>query len=211
MRAVIICGGDIGNYERAKACIKPGDMIICADSGYAHAKKMNIRPDVVLGDFDSYKKDDVICDDIKIYPAKKDFTDSEIAADYALKNGADEILLLASTGGRIDHTLANIYLLKTISQRGIFISIFDGESTTYYLNNLNNEFLLLLFINIVSACIAIGSYSKSIKYIEEHILRLEEKQDKHNSLIERMVAVEQSVKSAHHRLDNLEIKKRDAI
>lgn len=142
MRAVIICGGDIGNYERAKACIKPGDMIICADSGYAHAKKMDIRPDVVLGDFDSYKKDDVICDDIKIYPAKKDFTDSEIAADYALKNGADEILLLASTGGRIDHTLANIYLLKTISQRGIFISIFDGESTTYYLNNLNNEFLL---------------------------------------------------------------------
>lgn len=135
MRAVIICGGDIGNYERAKACIKTGDMIICADSGYAHAKKMNIRPDVVLGDFDSYKKDDVICDDIKIYPAKKDFTDSEIAADYALKNGADEILLLAATGGRIDHTLANIYLLKTISQRGIFISIFDGASTTYYLSN----------------------------------------------------------------------------
>lgn len=70
--------------------------------------------------------------------------------------------------------------------------------------SLNNEFLLLLFINVVSACIAIGSYSKSIKYIEEHILRLEEKQDKHNSLIERMVAVEQSTKSAHHRLDNIE-------
>lgn len=67
-----------------------------------------------------------------------------------------------------------------------------------------NEFILLLFINVVSACIAIGSYMKSIKYIEEHINRLEDKQDKHNSLIERIVAVEQSAKSAHHRIDAIE-------
>ncbi len=69
---------------------------------------------------------------------------------------------------------------------------------------MTNEFILLLFINILSAGIAVGSYSKSLKYIEEHIKRLEEKQDKHNCLIERMVAVEQSIKSAHHRIDSLE-------
>ena len=67
-----------------------------------------------------------------------------------------------------------------------------------------NEFYLLLVINIISASIAIGSYTKTLKYIEEHIKRLEYKQDKHNCLIERMVAVEQSTKSAHHRLDTLE-------
>lgn len=70
--------------------------------------------------------------------------------------------------------------------------------------SLTSEFILLLIINIISAGIAIGSYTKSLKYIEEHINRLEEKQDKHNSLIERMVAVEQSVKSAHHRIDGFE-------
>lgn len=69
---------------------------------------------------------------------------------------------------------------------------------------MTSEFILLLFINILSAGIAVGSYSKSLKYIEEHIKRLEEKQDKHNCLIERMVAVEQSIKSAHHRIDSLE-------
>lgn len=68
---------------------------------------------------------------------------------------------------------------------------------------LMNEFYLLLLINVISAAIAIGSYTKTLKYIEEHINRLEEKQDKHNSLIERMVAVEQSTKSAHHRIDEL--------
>lgn len=35
------------------------------------------------------------------------------------------------------------------------------------------------------------------------IERLEEKVEKHNHLVERMVRVEQSTKSAHHRLDEL--------
>ncbi len=70
--------------------------------------------------------------------------------------------------------------------------------------SLSYEFLLLLIINIISAGIALGSYFRSVKYIEEHIMRLEAKQDKHNCLIERMVVVEQSVKSAHKRIDELE-------
>ncbi len=69
---------------------------------------------------------------------------------------------------------------------------------------MTNEFIFLLIINIISAGIAIGSYAKSIKYIEEHINRLEEQQYKYNSLLERIVAVEQSTKSAHHRIDSLE-------
>lgn len=69
---------------------------------------------------------------------------------------------------------------------------------------MTNEFIFLLIINIISAGIAIGSYAKSIKYIEEHINRLEEQQYKYNSILERIVAVEQSTKSAHHRIDSLE-------
>ena len=38
---------------------------------------------------------------------------------------------------------------------------------------------------------------------EEKLIALEKKQEKHNNLIERMVRVEDSVKSAHKRLDNL--------
>lgn len=46
--------------------------------------------------------------------------------------------------------------------------------------------------------------STHIGYIKEDISRLETKQDKHNGLIERMVKVEESVKSAHHRIDEKE-------
>ena len=36
--------------------------------------------------------------------------------------------------------------------------------------------------------------------------QLEKKVEKHNGLVERMVVVEQSTKSAHHRIDGLEAK-----
>lgn len=38
---------------------------------------------------------------------------------------------------------------------------------------------------------------------EEKLIAIEKKQDKHNNLIERMVRVEDSVKSAHKRLDDI--------
>lgn len=41
---------------------------------------------------------------------------------------------------------------------------------------------------------------------EEKLINLERKQDKHNNLIERMVRVEDSTRSAHHRIDKMEQK-----
>lgn len=68
---------------------------------------------------------------------------------------------------------------------------------------LSHEFLLIIVINVLTAGIFIGGLAMSIKFIEQQIKRLEDKQDKHNGLIERMVKVEESTKSAHHRLDEV--------
>ena len=38
---------------------------------------------------------------------------------------------------------------------------------------------------------------------EEKLTTIEKKQDKHNNLIERMTRVEDSLKSAHHRIDEI--------
>ena len=70
--------------------------------------------------------------------------------------------------------------------------------------NISAELILLMIINVISAGIFIGGLAMSIKFIEQQIIRLEAKQDKHNNLIERMAAVEQSTKSAHHRITNIE-------
>ena len=64
---------------------------------------------------------------------------------------------------------------------------------------MNYELIWILITVIVQALYL----AYKIGMLEEKLNMLEKKQDKHNNLIERMVRVEDSAKSAHHRLDGL--------
>lgn len=108
MRAVIIGNGDINDYDYIRSKIKDGDFIICADGGLRHLENLKIKADLAIGDFDSSKvRDDIEC---IIYPADKDFTDGEIALDYAVEKGFDDIVMIAMTSPRLDHTFTNVML-----------------------------------------------------------------------------------------------------
>ena len=130
MRAVIITGGKIADYNYIKAQIRTDDTIICADSGYDHAIKMGVKADIVIGDFDSIDSISAIPQDTAIirHPSRKDQTDTEIAIDYAREHGFKDFLLLAATGGRMDHSLTNILLLKGFLERGETAVIVDEHS-----------------------------------------------------------------------------------
>ena len=110
MRAVVIGNGTINDYGYIKSLLRKEDFIICADGGIRHAYALGIKPAVVIGDFDSSEKDDSIT--VYEYPARKDFTDGELAISYAADNGYNEIMLLGMTGSRLDHTLTDIFLLS---------------------------------------------------------------------------------------------------
>lgn len=106
-RCVIITGFVTGNLKKLVK-IKKSDFIICADKGYDYAEKYKIKPNLLIGDFDSLNID--LPDDINIihYPTKKDDTDTMLCLKYALEKDFDEILILGGIGGRIDHTIANV-------------------------------------------------------------------------------------------------------
>lgn len=127
MRAVIIGNGTIRDYEYIKSKIKDDDFIICADGGMRHIGGLGVKPDIAIGDFDSYE----ITDDTEkyVYPTQKDFTDGELAVDYALKNGYTDILLLAMTGKRLDHTMTNIFQLAKNGN----ITLADDDNEIYVL------------------------------------------------------------------------------
>lgn len=60
---------------------------------------------------------------------------------------------------------------------------------------------------VVAVCSLLGTLAGIMtanKLTMYRIEQLEEKVKKHNNLIERMVVVEQSTRSAHHRIDSLE-------
>lgn len=107
---VILAGGEI---DIKTVSIPEKAAVICADRGYLAAKALGAEPVLVIGDFDSLGF--VPCtDNVKIYPSEKDDTDTFLAVKEALKMGASEIAVYGALGGRLDHTLANIQLLKYI-------------------------------------------------------------------------------------------------
>ena len=127
MRAVIIGNGTINDYNYIGGKIRKNDYIICADGGYKHAKAMNIKPAVVIGDMDSIGDNDYDGEVINL-PIRKDFTDSEVCIKYILLKDFEEILMLGFTGTRIDHSLTNLFLLKQIAEAGKSAKIVDEHN-----------------------------------------------------------------------------------
>lgn len=112
MRAIIICGGYAGEY--IKDYIQSGDFVICADSGYDHALRYGIEPDIIVGDMDSVKASTEEKNRI-VYPTHKDCTDGELTVIYAKEHGFSEVTMFGMIGTRMDHTMANISLLKQLN------------------------------------------------------------------------------------------------
>ncbi len=132
MRAVVFAGGEIKDYAYAKSLLKPRDILLAADSGLEHLIKMGLSADIVIGDMDSVKSE-LSGKEIIHLEVMKDETDTEAAALLAADRGADEIVILGATGGRIDHSLANVLLLKRLSDINVKASIIDEKNEVYYL------------------------------------------------------------------------------
>ena len=114
-------------------------LIICCDGGVRHLRNLSIKPNVIIGDMDSIDSAqlaDYTAQGIKIikFPKNKDFTDTELALDYALSLKPKRIIIWCALGGRIDHALANIFLLLKGQEKGIETSIMDEYCEIFVLD-----------------------------------------------------------------------------
>lgn len=137
MKAVIVAGGKAPNKDLFLREIEDANYLIAADSGVNVFHKYNVSPDVLLGDFDSAKCEAINAfKEIEIvkFKPEKDFTDSELAFKNAIEHGADEIVLLGCTGTRLDHTIANIGLLKLALDSNIKAVIKDENNCIFLIS-----------------------------------------------------------------------------
>jgi thiamine pyrophosphokinase len=132
LRAVIFANGSLNPPVK----LSPGDFIIAADGGARHCLALGLVPSVVIGDLDSLTPADLeslkaLGAKILQFPVRKDFTDLELALQYARTSGADEILILGALGARWDQTLANIALPAAFPELDIRLA--DGDQEFFYL------------------------------------------------------------------------------
>ena len=118
-KALVICNGEVLSRKAIAPLLKERPFIVCADGGADKARKLGIRPDIIIGDLDS------------ISPATRKFfstvttihienqysTDLEKALDYLLKRGYQSAVVVGAMGGRPDHSLSNFSILKKYRNR----------------------------------------------------------------------------------------------
>lgn len=134
MNAYVYTGGKIfPEYISEKP--KGEDIIIAADSGYNNAKLCGVMPNILIGDFDSLGKIPDGIDEVLQLPPEKDLTDTQLAVETAIEKGADNIVIISGTGGRLDHTLSNLAILEGLWQRNVRCLLTSGQNRVRYIKN----------------------------------------------------------------------------
>jgi thiamine pyrophosphokinase len=137
MHVIVFAGGTVQSGSAVTQALIESKMVIAADGGALAALERGFVPAFVVGDGDSLPLatlTDLQRRGSRIVPAQveKDETDTELAIELALQQGATRITVLGALGGeRFDHTIANLLLLT--SYPGTQIEIADGNARGWLL------------------------------------------------------------------------------
>lgn len=138
-RILIFTGGNLGKWALEE--IRPGDFLLGVDRGALFLLRNNLRPDFALGDFDSVSAEEYmeICqkckESVSFDAVLKDYTDTELAFNWALEKRPGAIILLGALGNRFDHSLANVQLLIKGLKKGISCRIIGEKNEIVIIDN----------------------------------------------------------------------------
>lgn len=120
------------------------DYVIACDHGFDHAKKLGIKPDILIGDFDSISCKDSDYEDVPIqsFDSRKDDTDTMLAIKHALSLGYNHIVLTCALGKRFDHTIANIQSMAYACNEGAECELFSDTEYMCTLSKCEKLFTL---------------------------------------------------------------------
>lgn len=140
-RCILMCAGefDLESIEHNER-----DFVIAVDGGLVYLDRLGIRPDFILGDFDSLPEDHretlkefekMSSEKILHLPAEKDDTDTMAAVKMGLAAGYNQFLIYGGLGRRIDHTMANIQTLTYLKHHGAHGWLIDRHNKITVLEN----------------------------------------------------------------------------
>ena len=150
-RCVIVGGAGINNYDYIRGRLCANDYIVFCDSGLRHLEPLQVKPSLIVGDFDSHDNPHLDVETI-VLPCEKDDTDTVFAVKEAIKRGFDDFLLIGVVGARLDHTLGNVSSLLYLDSLGKKGYIIDDYSEMEIVSNkpayIENSFSFFSLLNI---------------------------------------------------------------
>ncbi|MDO4269628.1 MAG: thiamine diphosphokinase [Eubacteriales bacterium] len=113
-------------YIRAFLAEQPDALIVCADGGLRHARRLGLHPDFMVSDCDSLGETEGT-EVLRLKPEKDD-TDTQSCLREVFRRGCTEATLVCATGGRLDHMLANLSLLEEAHALGGRLTVLDRQN-----------------------------------------------------------------------------------
>lgn len=129
------------------------DLVIAADAGFQVLEQNGINMDLVIGDFDSLSYVPKHAN-VRALNREKDDTDMRAAVLEGLKAGYETFHIYGGTGGRIEHTIANMQLLAELSSGGKRGFLFGRD---YIITALTNG--TFVFPDHVSGYVSVFAHS----------------------------------------------------
>ncbi len=119
--------------------------LIAVDGGAKLLYQWNLVPDLIIGDLDSmpqniytfFKQKGV---EFKVYPADKDYIDSQLAIQEAVNLNPSAVMMIAGLGSRLDQNLANLSLLYYAHNKGLNLKIINECFEVFILDKGINSF-----------------------------------------------------------------------
>lgn len=145
-RCLVIGAGDltIGEIKREKE-----DLVLAVDGGFSYCGILGLEPDYLIGDFDSVSqeerqaihtlKEQIPDRIIELYPEKDD-TDMLASLRLGLGLGYRTFYIYGGTGGRLEHTLANIQCLLYLKEQEAVGYIMDGDGMIFVMKDESVQF-----------------------------------------------------------------------
>lgn len=139
-RVVFVLGGSVGVVPHLG--VTADDTVIAVDGGLQVATALGLPVDVLVGDLDSVDPVaraayEAAGGMVTVHPTDKDETDFELALRAHVTPATTEVIVLAATGGRLDHLLGNLAALGSPTYRHArrtmltgpgSLTLLDGES-----------------------------------------------------------------------------------
>ena len=137
-QALIIANGQECSSELLGQLLEWSPLVIVLDSAIHRVHELNIKVDVLLGDFDHDFNPDIYKETQYpleiVHTPNQDKTDLEKAFDYLIEKGHKAVNVVWATGKRIDHTLHNLTIGVSYKNQ-LKIVFFDDHSKAFLLPN----------------------------------------------------------------------------
>lgn len=163
---VIIANGTLPPRRIVQQTLSKAKCIICADGGANAARKLRVKPNVIIGDMDSISP--LTRRYYKNIPFRfipnQNSTDLEKALNYCIRHRMRTVCILGATGNRLDHTTGGLGCFKKYGSR-LNITMIDKEGIIRQIRkkvNLKTERGERLSLIPLNRCT--GVTTKNLKY-----------------------------------------------